>query len=225
MHLVDEDDVALGEVGEDGDEVALAVEPGPGDGDQPRVHLARDDVRERRLAEPGRPCQQHVVDRLAALLGRRERDRELLAHDLLPDELVELARPQRAVGLVLVAARRGRADEALLLAHAGPPRRSAASASLTRCSVRALGARERGLGLGDGEAERDERVARRQVRIVGCGRASRRRRAATASSAAAPSLSRNSTTMRSAVRLPMPETDASSARSPVAMPRCSVSTG
>ena len=153
----------------------LRSRPGPGDGDQPRVHLARDDVRERRLAEPGRSRQQHVVDRLAALLGRRERDRELLAHDLLPDELVELARAQRAVGLVLVAARRGRADEALLLAHAGPPRRSAASAVLDALLGRALGARERGLRLGDREAERDERVARREVRVVG-----RRRRRAVA---------------------------------------------
>ena len=58
---------------------------------------------------------------------------ELLAHDLLPDELVELARPQRAVGLVLVASCRGRTDPgALPLADAGPPRRSAASASSTR---------------------------------------------------------------------------------------------
>ena len=56
----------------------------------------------------------------------RERDRELLAHDLLADELVELARPQRAVGLVLVAARRVGGDQALVLAHAGLPRRSAA---------------------------------------------------------------------------------------------------
>ena len=93
--------------------------PGPETVIEAGVHLARDDVRERRLAEARRPGQQDVVDRLAALLGRRQRDRELLAHDLLPDELVELARPQRAVGLVLVAARGVGADQALFLAQTG----------------------------------------------------------------------------------------------------------
>ena len=87
----------------------------------------------------------------------------------------------------------------------------------------ALGVGQRRLGLGHREAERDERVARREVWSSGAGALAPP--ASTASSAAAPSLSRNSTTIRSAVRLPIPETDASSARSPVAMPRCSVSTG
>jgi hypothetical protein len=35
VHLVDEDDVALGEIGQDGDEIALAVEARAGDRDQP----------------------------------------------------------------------------------------------------------------------------------------------------------------------------------------------
>ena len=123
------------------------------------------------LPSPGRPGQQHVVDRLAALLGGGERDRELLAHDLLADELVELARPQRAIGLVLVGAHRLGGDQALVLAHTGLPRRSAASPTLTRSSVLALGVGQRRLGLGHREAERDERIARREVRVVGRRRA------------------------------------------------------
>ena len=143
----------------------LRSSPGPGDRDQPRVHLARHDVRERRLAEARRPREQHVVDRLAALLRGRQRDRELLAHDLLADELVELARPQRAVGLVLVAARRRGTDQALVLAHTGLPRRSAASPTLTRCSVPPSAPASAASASAHREAERDERVARGEVRI------------------------------------------------------------
>ena len=119
----------------------LRSRPGPGDGDQPRVHLAGDDVRERRLAEPGRPRQQHVVDRLAALLGGRERDRELLAHDLLPDELVELrGRSERSVSSSSprAASAPTRRSSSLM---PGLPRRSAASAYLDALLGAAVGCR------------------------------------------------------------------------------------
>ena len=43
---------------------------GPGGGAEPHAHLARDDLRERRLAEPRRPEEQHMVERLAARLAR-----------------------------------------------------------------------------------------------------------------------------------------------------------
>ena len=56
------------------------------------VELAADDLRERGLAEPGRPGEQHVVERLAAAARRVERDPELLLDPLLADELGERAR-------------------------------------------------------------------------------------------------------------------------------------
>ena len=55
------------------------------------VELAADDLRERGLAEPRRAREQHVVERLAAAFGRVERDRELLLHPFLADELGERA--------------------------------------------------------------------------------------------------------------------------------------
>ena len=53
--------------------------------------------------------QQHVIERLAALLGGGDRDVQVLADAILADVLVELARPQpRFVLRVVVDARRGR---------------------------------------------------------------------------------------------------------------------
>ena len=71
------------------------------------LELGGDDVRERGLAEPGRPGEQHVVEWLAAPLGRLDEDLELVGDLLLVDELREPRGPKRAVELVLAA---GRAD-------------------------------------------------------------------------------------------------------------------
>ena len=48
---------------------------GPGDRAEPDAELLADDLRERRLAEPGRAGEQDVVERLAPRLRRVERDR------------------------------------------------------------------------------------------------------------------------------------------------------
>ena len=77
VDLVDEEDVTQLEAGEDRGHVALPLERRPGDVADADAELLADDLRERRLAEPGRPDEQHVVERLAARLGGRERDREL----------------------------------------------------------------------------------------------------------------------------------------------------
>ena len=58
------------------------------------AELVRDDVRQRRLAEPGRPVEQHVVERLAALPRRRDRHLQVLADAILADVLVERPRAQ-----------------------------------------------------------------------------------------------------------------------------------
>src|SRR5262249_42707571 len=64
-------------------------------------------VRERRLAEPGRAVQEDVVERLAALLRRLDRDVQLLAHLVLADVVVEPAGTESRVVLrVLLDARR-----------------------------------------------------------------------------------------------------------------------
>ena len=67
MDLVDEQHVAVVEVREDRGEVAGAFERGAARRLQARAHLDGDDPGERRLAEPGRSGEQHVVDGLTAL--------------------------------------------------------------------------------------------------------------------------------------------------------------
>ena len=61
------------------------------------------------LPSPGGPGEEHVVERLAAPLGGVERDPELLLDPLLADEVVEPARAQRALDLLVLGVQhRGR---------------------------------------------------------------------------------------------------------------------
>ena len=130
VDLVDEENVARLERGEDRRHVALPLEAGPGDAADADAELLTDDVREARLAEAGRADEQHVVERLLARARCLKRDLELLLDALLADELVEPARAQRPLELVLLRRQRGCEE---LLAHA------AFSACRTRSSGGASG--------------------------------------------------------------------------------------
>ncbi len=99
--------VALLQRGEDGGHVALALECRPGDRADPDAELLAHDLRQRRLAEARRPDEQHVVERLAACRRRIQGDPELLLDPLLADEVVEAARPQAALDLVVLRAQSG----------------------------------------------------------------------------------------------------------------------
>ncbi len=70
MDLVDEQDVARLEIGELRGEIAGLGDHRAGGRAEIDAELARHDLGERRLAEAGRPDEQHVVERLAARLGR-----------------------------------------------------------------------------------------------------------------------------------------------------------
>ena len=104
MDLVDEEDVAQLESGQDRRHVALPLERGAGDRADADAELLADDLRQRRLAEAGRADEQNVVERLTARLRGREGDRELLLDALLADELVQPTWAQRALELLLVRA-------------------------------------------------------------------------------------------------------------------------
>src|SRR5579884_4301362 len=109
VDLVDEDDVARLDGGEDRRDV-LPLERGAGDRPDPDAELLADDVGEARLTESRRADEEDVVERLSPALRRVERDRELLLHARLADELVETARPEAALDLLLVVAQRGRQE-------------------------------------------------------------------------------------------------------------------
>ena len=104
MDLVDEEDVAVLEVGEQRGEIARLGDHGTGGGAEADAQLARHDLRQRGLAEARRAREQHVVERVAARLGRLDEHLEVGARLLLADELAQQLRPQRllrAIGLAL----------------------------------------------------------------------------------------------------------------------------
>ena len=115
VNLVDEQHVARLERREDRRHVALPLERRPGNGAYADAELLADDEREARLAEARGPDEQHVVERLAARLRSGERDRELLLDALLSDELVQAARPERLLELLILLGDHGSKE---LRAHA-----------------------------------------------------------------------------------------------------------
>jgi hypothetical protein len=98
VDLVDEEDVARLQVGEDGGEVAGLGQHGAAGGPEVDAQLAGDDLGEGRLAQPRRPEQQHVVEGLGPALGRLDEDPEVPLGLLLPHELVQGLRAERLVG-------------------------------------------------------------------------------------------------------------------------------
>ena len=106
MDLVDEEDVLHVEAGEDRGHVALPLEGRPCHRANADVELLANDRRECRLPETRGADEQDVVERLAASLGRLQRDLELLLRSLLPDEVVESTRPERLLDLLVALAQR-----------------------------------------------------------------------------------------------------------------------
>src|ERR1700730_5712800 len=97
MDRVEEQHIARLEVGEQGGEVAGALQHRPRCLAQVDTELVRDDMGEGRLAESRRTEQQNVIERLFAFLRGLDEDRELAADFFLAYVLVERARPERAV--------------------------------------------------------------------------------------------------------------------------------
>ena len=108
VDLVDEEDVAVVEPGQDGGQVAGVGDRRSAGEPQGRRHLGRDDHRERGLAESRWTGEQHVVGSAPPAPGGLEDQAELVAHPLLADHLVERARPQRRLDRALVALGLGR---------------------------------------------------------------------------------------------------------------------
>ena len=89
VDLVDEQHVALAELGEDGRQVAGAFERRTRRDVHVHAHLDGNDAGQAGLAEAGWPGEQQVVGRLAAHLGRLEHDGQVLFQLALADELAQ----------------------------------------------------------------------------------------------------------------------------------------
>jgi Holliday junction DNA helicase RuvA len=110
VDLIDEQDVARLEVGEDGGQVARALQRGTAGGAQLRAQLGGDDAGEAGLAETRRAAEQQVVGGVPASPRPVEHELELLLDPRLPQELGEAAGPQRRVELRVAGDRRGGQD-------------------------------------------------------------------------------------------------------------------
>ena len=118
VDLVDEEDRAGLQRGEEGGDVGLSLERRSGGLHQRRAQLGGHDVGERGLAQPGRTGEQHVVERLAAAPGGLDEHLELRRHLLLVDEVAQPLGAKRAVEVLLAAGQAG-VGEALLGAVLG----------------------------------------------------------------------------------------------------------
>ena len=105
MDLVDEEHVVRLEIGEQRGEIARARDHGPAGGAKAHAELARHDLRQRGLAEPGRTEEQHMVQGLAAGVGGRDEHAQVFPRRLLPDEFSERFWPQRRVRVLGLAGR------------------------------------------------------------------------------------------------------------------------
>ena len=89
VNLVDEQHLVRLQVRQHRREIARLLDDrtrGRAHGD---AHLVADDIGERRLAEPGRPIEENVIERFVPAAGRRDRHREVVAHAVLTDVFVE----------------------------------------------------------------------------------------------------------------------------------------
>ncbi len=109
MDLVDEEDVAILEIGEQGGEIAGLGDDRARRGPEADSELAGDDLGERRLAEAGRAEEEDMVERVAAALRRLDEDPKIFPRRFLADEIVERLGTQSGVDVLRAALWGGKA--------------------------------------------------------------------------------------------------------------------
>src|SRR5262249_26505932 len=104
VNLVDEQDVALLEIGEQRCEIAGLGNDGARGGTEVHAEFARHDLGERGLAEARRADEQDVTECLADHPRGLDEHARIAARLRLADEIVELQRAQRSVRRIILAA-------------------------------------------------------------------------------------------------------------------------
>src|SRR5581483_10326783 len=131
VNLVDEEDVAVVEVGEQRGQIAGELEGGPRRDPEADLHLVGDDAGQRGLPEPRRAREKRVVDGLPPFASSAQKDLEAFAYLGLA---VELLQPVGSEAHLLWLFRGQRSRRQYLFSHAvtGPPR-AASMRRATRC--------------------------------------------------------------------------------------------
>ncbi|ENN87306.1 hypothetical protein RHSP_25949 [Rhizobium freirei PRF 81] len=99
MNFIDEEHVALLEIGQQCGKIARLGDNRPGGGAEIDAELLGHDLRQRRLAEAGRTDKQHVIQRLAAPLGCLDEDLQIGARLRLAGKFVQRLRPERRIDI------------------------------------------------------------------------------------------------------------------------------
>jgi hypothetical protein len=94
MDLVDEQNIARLQIGQQRSEVTATLDDRARSGAESHPHFAGDNLRERRFAKTGWPGKQHMVEGLAPTPRRLDKDPQIVAQRLLAHELVERQRTQ-----------------------------------------------------------------------------------------------------------------------------------
>ena len=102
VNLVDEENLLHADVAQDPGQVELLLQHRPGGGREMHLQLFRDDRCQGRLAQPGRPVEQHVVHGLPAHARCFDRDRQVLLQLGLTGEVGQAARPKSGFELQLL---------------------------------------------------------------------------------------------------------------------------
>ena len=133
MDLVDEEDVAVVEVGEQRSQVARPLERRPRGDAQADLELVGDDAGHRGLPQAGRAREKDVVDGLAPLPGSAEKDLHVLSQLGLAHELVEAPGPE--ADLLPLLSRQGHSGEDVLAEALLSHREVASSLRASRSST------------------------------------------------------------------------------------------
>ena len=104
VDFVDEQNIALLEIGQKRRKVAGLGDHRAGGGAEIDAEFARDDLRQRGLAQSRRADKQHMVERFLAPACRLDEDRQIFSRLLLTDKFGKLLRTQRGFRGVFVAA-------------------------------------------------------------------------------------------------------------------------
>ena len=94
MHLVNEEDVAATQIGENRCQVSGPLDGGTGGDLEAHVHLTGADVSQGCLSQPGRAVEQDMVQRLAAPPGGLDQDAQVVLDAILPLEFGQRLRTQ-----------------------------------------------------------------------------------------------------------------------------------
>ena len=140
VDLVDEQHVARFQISDQRGEIAGLGDHRPGGGAKIHPQFARDDLRQRGLAEAGRADEQYMVERLLARARGLDEHAEIGARLFLADEFGKALRAQRDIGVVSAGLGRDQAARGVHFANSLSPCRIKVATSAPSPALRVAAA-------------------------------------------------------------------------------------